>query len=71
MLSIGVAAAADLPTTTLVGALLAQIAIAGAMFAAPVAVRIRTLTIRPAAFALGIGQIALIAFFLRAIDALV
>jgi len=71
LLSIGLAAAAALPGTLLVGALLAQVAVLGALIAPPVLVRLLGVMVRPAALALGVAQLAHLAFFLRAIEALV
>lgn len=71
LLSIGLAAAAALPGHLLIGALLAQVAVLGALFAPPVFYQARGVTVRPAAFALGIAQLAHVAFVLRAIEALV
>jgi hypothetical protein len=71
LLSIGLAAAAALPASLLIGALLAQFAVLGALFAPPVQVTLGSITVRPAALALGIAQLAHVAFFLRAIEALI
>ncbi|RIK39316.1 MAG: hypothetical protein DCC58_15470 [Chloroflexi bacterium] len=71
LLSIGLAAAAALPGHLLIGALLAQVAVLGALFAPPVFYQTGGITVRPAAFALGIAQLAHVAFVLRAIEALV
>lgn len=70
LLSVGLAAAAALPAFLLVGALLAQVAVLGALFAPPVFLRVGAVSVRPAALALGIAQLAHVAFFLRAIEAL-
>jgi hypothetical protein len=68
--TVGLAAAAALPGHLLIGALLAQLAVLGALVAPPVVVRLGGLGIRPAAFGLGVAQLAQLAFFVRAIQAL-
>ncbi len=70
LLIVGFAFAAAMPGRLMVGALLAQVAVIGALFAPAVGYRIGTVTIRPAAIALGVAQLAHIAFFIRAMQAL-
>ena len=67
---VGLTAAAALPGHLLIGALLAQVAVLGALLAPPTTVRVVGIGIRPAAIALGVAQLAHVAFFLRALDAL-
>jgi hypothetical protein len=67
---VGLTAAAALPGQLLVGALLAQLAVLGALLAPPATQRWGPLRVRPAALALGVAQLAHIAFFLKALDAL-
>jgi hypothetical protein len=68
--TIGLASMAALPGRMLVGALLAQIAVLGSLVAPPASVQIGSTSIRPAAVALGVAQIANALFFIRAIYAL-
>ena len=70
-LILGFAFAAAMPGRLMVGALLAQVAVIGALFAPAVAHDIRGVVVRPAALALGIAQLAHVAFFVRAMQALV
>ncbi|CAN5827278.1 hypothetical protein BH23CHL2_BH23CHL2_09090 [soil metagenome] len=70
MLIIGFAFATAMPGRLMVGALLAQVAVIGALFAPAVGYRIGSLVVRPAALALGIAQLAHVAFFIRAMQAL-
>lgn len=70
MLILGLAATAALPGHLLIGALLAQVAVMGSLIAPPLTVQVGGIGIRPAAFALGIAQIAQFAFFVTAIRAL-
>jgi hypothetical protein len=67
---VGLTFAAALPGRLLVGALLAQVAVLGALLAPPDTVRVGGLRLRPAAIALGVAQLAHVAFFLRALSAL-
>ena len=67
---VGLTAAAALPGRLLVGALLAQVAVVGALLAPPATTRLGGLRVRPAALALGVAQLAHIAFFLKALQAL-
>lgn len=70
MLIIGFAFAAAMPGHLMVGALLAQVAVIGSLLAPSVGHRVGGLVIRPAALALGIAQLAHVAFFVRAMQAL-
>jgi hypothetical protein len=70
LMILGLAFTAAMPPNLMVGALLAQVAVIGALIAPPVDVRIGTLGLRPAAIALGIAQVAHVVFFLRAAQAL-
>lgn len=70
LMILGLAFTAAMPPHLMVGALLAQLAVIGALVAPPVGVQIGTLGLRPAAIALGIAQIAHVVFFLRAAQAL-
>ena len=67
---VGLTIAAALPGRLLIGALLAQAAVLGAIVAPPVAHEVVGTRMRPAAIALGVAQLAQVAFFLRAIEAL-
>lgn len=68
---VGLASMAALPGHLIAGALLAQVAIVGALVAPSVSVRVGELNIRPAAVALGIAQLANVVFFWNAIQGLV
>ncbi len=70
LLIIGFAFAAAMPGRLMVGALLAQVAVLGALLAPSVGYRVGTVVVRPAAIALGIAQLAHVAFFVRAMQAL-
>jgi hypothetical protein len=70
LMILGLAFTAAMPPHLMVGALLAQVAVIGALVAPPVDVRLGTLDLRPAAIALGIAQVAHLVFFLRAAQAL-
>jgi hypothetical protein len=67
---VGLTFAAALPGRLLIGALLAQVAVLGALLAPPATLRVGGLRLRPAAIALGVAQLAHVAFFLRALSAL-
>ncbi len=67
---IGLASMAALPGHLIVGAVLAQVAIVGALVAPSMSVRIGDLHVRPAAVALGIAQLANVVFFWNAIQGL-
>lgn len=67
---VGLSAAAALPGRLLIGALLAQLAVLGALLAPPTTVRCGAVRLRPAALALGVAQLAHVAFFLKAVQAL-
>jgi hypothetical protein len=67
---VGLTFAAALPGRLLIGALLAQVAVLGALLAPPAMLRVGSLRLRPAAVALGVAQLAHVAFFLRALSAL-
>jgi hypothetical protein len=67
---VGLTAAAALPGRLLIGALLAQLAVLGALLAPPATLRLGGVRLRPAALALGVAQLAHVAFFLRALSAL-
>lgn len=69
LLILALAYTASLPAHLIVGALLAQVAVIGAVLAPPVAHSVAGFSIRPAALALGIAQLAHVAFFVRAIQA--
>lgn len=69
LLILALAYSASLPAHLIAGALLAQIAVIGAVLAPPVAHSFAGFSIRPAALALGIAQLAHVAFFIRAIQA--
>jgi len=69
--TIGLASMAALPGRMLVGALLAQLAVLGSLVAPAVTVEVGTVSVRPAAVALGVAQLANALFFVRAIYALV
>lgn len=71
LLIIGLAYTASLPAHLIAGALLAQVAVIGAVLAPPVAHAVAGFSIRPAALALGIAQLAHVAFFIRAIQAFI
>ncbi|HLT21475.1 MAG TPA: hypothetical protein VKZ96_18615 [Thermomicrobiales bacterium] len=71
LLIVGFAFAAAMPGHLMVGALLAQMAVLGALFAPAVVHQIGGFNVRPAALALGIAQLAHVAFFIRAMQALV
>lgn len=70
LLIIGFAFAAAMPGRLMVGALLAQVAVIGSLLAPSVGYRVGTVVVRPAAIALGIAQLAHVAFFIRAMQAL-
>jgi peptidoglycan/LPS O-acetylase OafA/YrhL len=70
LLIIGFAFAAAMPGRLMIGALLAQVAVIGSLMAPAVGYRMGQVVIRPAAIALGIAQLAHIAFFIRAMQAL-
>ena len=69
-LIIGFAFAAAMPGRLMVGALLAQVAVLGTLIAPAVGYRLGSVVVRPAAIALGIAQLAHVAFFIRAVQAL-
>jgi hypothetical protein len=71
LLILGFALAAAMPGHLMIGALLAQLAVLGSLLAPAVVHRVRGVNVRPAAFALGIAQLAHVAFFVRAMQALV
>jgi hypothetical protein len=71
LLILGFAFAAAMPGRLMVGALLAQVAVIGSLFAPPVSHDVRGFVVRPAAMALGIAQLAHVAFFIRAMQALI
>lgn len=67
---VGLAVTAALPLHLIVGALLAQVAVIGALIAPSVSYNLGQLAVRPAALALGIAQLAHVAFFIQALQAL-
>lgn len=67
---IGLASMAALPPRLMIGALLAQLAVLGSLVAPTVTVSVAGLSVRPAAMALAVAQLANIAFFVKAIHAL-
>lgn len=71
LLILGFAFAAAMPGRLMAGALLAQVAVIGALLAPAVAHDVRGFVVRPAALALGIAQLAHVAFFIRAMQALI
>lgn len=71
MTTIGLASMAALPGRMLVGALLAQFAVLGSLVAPAVTVKVGDVSVRPAAVALGLAQLANALFFVKAIYALV
>jgi hypothetical protein len=71
LLIIGFAFATAMPGHLMIGALLAQLAVIGALFAPTVVHQVGGINVRPAALALGIAQLAHVAFFVRAMQALV
>ena len=68
---LGLAIAAAMPANLLFGALLAQVAVIGALVAPPSSVNVAGIVMRPAAIALGVAQLAHVAFFIRATQALI
>ena len=70
LMILGLAFTAAMPPHLMAGALLAQVAVIGSLVAPPVDVQFGRRTIRPAAVALGIAQIAHVVFFVRAAQAL-
>lgn len=68
--TVGLAAMAAMPGRLTIGALLAQLAVLGALVAPPVVVELATFRIRPAAVALAVAQFASAVFFIRAIQSL-
>lgn len=70
LMILGLTLAAAMPLHLMVGALLAQVAVIGALLAPPVSHQLGSVAIRPAALALGMAQIAHVAFLIRAIQAL-
>lgn len=70
LMILGLAFTAAMPPHLMIGALLAQVAVIGALVAPPVSLRRGAFVLRPAAIALGIAQIAHVVFFLRAAQAL-
>lgn len=71
LIILGLALAAAMPPHLLVGALLAQVAVIGALVAPPSSVSFAGIVMRPAAIALGVAQLAHVAFFIRAAQALI
>ncbi len=67
---LGFALAAAMPGRLIVGALLAQVAVIGAVLSPVVVHPVGRINVRPAALALGIAQLAHVAFFIRAVQAL-
>lgn len=70
LLIIGFAFATAMPGRLMVGALLAQVAVLGSLVAPSLGYRIGNVIVRPAAIALGVAQLAHVAFFIRAMQAL-
>jgi len=70
LMILGLSFTAAMPPNLMIGALLAQVAVLGALVAPPLTIRLGTFDLRPAAAALGIAQIAHVVFFLRAAQAL-
>lgn len=70
LVTVGLAAMAALPGRMMIGALLAQFAVLGALTAPPTSVLVLGLRLRPAAIALGVAQLANLVFFVHAIRAL-
>ena len=68
---VGLASMAALPGRLIVGALLAQVAIVGALVAPAVSVPVGPVRLQPAAIALGLAQLANVVFFAHAIQALI
>lgn len=71
MMILALAYAAALPGHLIVGALLAQFVVIGAVLAPAVSHTVMGVNVRPAALALGIAQLAHIGFFIRAIEAMI
>jgi hypothetical protein len=71
LIILGLAIAAAMPPHLLVGALLAQVAVIGALVAPSSSVNFAGIVMRPAAIALGVAQLAHVAFFIRAAQALI
>lgn len=67
---IGLASMAALPFPLMIGALLAQLAVLGSLVAPPLTVSVGGFSVRPAALALAVAQLANAAFFIKAIQAL-
>lgn len=67
---VGLTAAAALPARLLIGALLAQVAVLGALLAPSATTQFGSVRVRPSAIALGVAQLAHVAFFLKALSAL-
>jgi hypothetical protein len=67
---VGLARMAALPPMMMIGAVLAQTAVLGSLVAPAVAVNVRGVSARPAALALAVAQFANVAFFVKAIQAL-
>jgi hypothetical protein len=70
LVTVGLASMAALPGRLTIGALLAQIAVLGALIAPPVTVQVAGLRVRPAAIAMVVAQLANLVFFIHAIRAL-
>lgn len=67
---LGLSFAASMPAHLMAAALLAQVAVVGTLIAPPVIVNLGQFSLRPAALALGIAQLAQVAFFVRTLESL-
>lgn len=70
LVTVGLAAMAALPGRMTIGALLAQVAVLGALMAPPTSTRVLGVGLRPAAIGLAVAQLANVVFFIHAIRAL-
>lgn len=70
LLIVGLASMAALPPRLMIGALLAQLAVLGSLVAPPVSTPVFGVSLRPAAMALAVAQLANAAFFIKAIHSL-
>lgn len=70
LIIVGLAVSAALPPHLIVGALLAQVAVIGALVSPNVSYNAGSMVVRPAALALGIAQLAHVAFFVQALQGL-
>lgn len=70
LMIVGLAFAAALDSQLFIGALMAQAVVVGALIAPPVSFKLGTVSVRPAAIALGLAQLILLVFFIQAMQAL-